>query len=293
MNLIQTLHQHKLIYPPDWLPLNVHYLTYMGSEVYGAASGASDKDVYGFCIPPKELVWPHLAGEIPGFGRQLKRFEQWQEHHINTLDGKLTYDCTVFSIVKYFQLCMENNPNMIDSLFTPQFAVQTQTAVGQMVREQRKIFLHKGSWHKFKGYAYSQLHKMEAKERDNPARQASIDIYGYDTKFGYHLVRLMLEVEQILVEGDLDLTRHSDQLRAIRRGEWELERIKTFFSDKERQLEQAYADSKLPHSPDEPAIKALLLSCLEQHYGNLPIPKVAVAEQALSDIRAVLVRHGF
>ncbi len=289
MNLIQQIHNKKLIHPPDWLPLNVHYLTFMGSEVYGASNGGSDKDIYGFCIPPKELVFPHLAGEILGFGRQLKRFDQWQEHHIQT--ETCVYDCTVFSIVKYFQLCMENNPNMIDSLFTPAFAVQTQTQVGQMVRENRRLFLHKGSWHKFKGYAYSQLHKMEAKERDNPRRQADIDTYGYDLKFGYHLVRLMLEVEQILIEGNLDLDRHSDQLRAIRRGEWELDRVKQFFADKERQLEQAYHDSQLPHSPQEEAIKTLLLNCLEQHYGVLPIPKLGVAEQAIQDIKATLSKY--
>ena len=95
------------------------------------------------------------------------------------------------------------------------------------------------------------------------------------------------------MEGDLDLTRHSDQLRAIRRGEWKLERIKTFFSDKERQLEQAYADSKLPYSPDEQSIKVLLLNCLEQHYGNLPIPNIGMAEQALADIKSVLIQYGF
>ena len=29
--------------------------------------------------------------------------------------------------------------------------------VGNLVREKRKLFLHKGAWPKFKGYAYSQL----------------------------------------------------------------------------------------------------------------------------------------
>jgi hypothetical protein len=60
---------------------------------------------------------------------------------------------------------MENNPNAIDSLFTPDFCVLHITRVGQMMREQRNLFLHKGCWHKFKGYAHSQLHKMEIKER--------------------------------------------------------------------------------------------------------------------------------
>src|SRR5690606_14530541 len=111
----------------------------------------------------KELVFPHISGEIPGFGKQIQRFEQWQQHHIkdqSALSGKgQEYDFSVYSIVKYFQLCMDNNPNMIDSLFVPQTAILHISQIGNMVRENRKMFLHKGSWHKFKGYAYSMIHK--------------------------------------------------------------------------------------------------------------------------------------
>ncbi len=38
---------------------------------------------------------------------------------------------------------------------------------------------------------------------------------------------------------------------------------------KEKSLEELYTKSKLQHSPDEGAIKSLLLECLEMHYGSL------------------------
>jgi uncharacterized protein len=82
--IIQGLARKNLIHPPKWLPDNVHYLTDMGSVAYGTATGDSDVDIYGFCIPPREDVFPHLRGEILGFGRQVNRFEQWQEHHVVT-----------------------------------------------------------------------------------------------------------------------------------------------------------------------------------------------------------------
>ena len=53
---------------------------------------------------------------------------------------------------------------MIDSLFTPHECVLHITQVGTMVREARHLFLHKGCWPKFKGYAYAQLHKMRGKK---------------------------------------------------------------------------------------------------------------------------------
>jgi predicted nucleotidyltransferase len=268
VKLLQKFESKKLIHPPKWLISNLQYLTIMGSESYGVSSDSSDKDLYGFCIPPKDEVFPHLAGEIEGFGKQKKKFWQWQEHHIIDEDTNKEYDFTVYSIVKYFQLCMDNNPNMVDSLFTPPNMVLFSTSVGQMVRDSRKLFLHKGCWHKFKGYAYAQLHKMKIKNPDGK-RKELVDKYGYDVKFAYHVVRLLLEVEMILSEHDLDLQRHNEQLKSIRRGEWKLEDVEKFFNDKERGLETLYNESTLPYKPDEEKIKDLLLNCLEHHYGSL------------------------
>lgn len=257
---------------PAFIPDNIHYETMMGSVAYGVSSDTSDCDVYGFCIPPKNMIFPHLDGEIPDFGRQKKRFHQYQEHHVDDPDalagkGK-QYDFSMYNIVKYFSLCMENNPNMIDSLFTPQFCVLHITHIGNMVRENRKMFLHKGSWHKFKGYAYSQLHKMRTKDPKGKRLELR-EKFGFDVKFAYHVVRLLYEAEQILLEGDIDLQRHREHLKEIRRGEIPEAEIRRWASEKEKQLEQLYVDSKLQYSPDESKIKQLLLNCLEHHYGKM------------------------
>jgi hypothetical protein len=74
------------------------------------------------------------------------------------------YDLTIVNIVKYFRLCMDNNPNTIDTLFVPQECITQINHIGQMIRENRKLFLHKGSYYKFSGYAISSLHKMNNKK---------------------------------------------------------------------------------------------------------------------------------
>ena len=79
--LLDRLYKQNVIHPPKWLMANCSYLTIMGSQAYGVSTDDSDLDTYGFCLPPKEMVFPHLAGEIPGFGRQTAPFEQWQQHH--------------------------------------------------------------------------------------------------------------------------------------------------------------------------------------------------------------------
>lgn len=159
MKLVNDLKSNGLIHPPKWLIPNLQYVTLMGSVAYGVSNADSDRDYYGFAIPPKHVIFPHINGVIPGFGHQGEKFDQWAESHV--MFNGVEYDFQIFNIVKYFNLCMDNNPNMIDSLFTPARCVGFSTPVGEHVRANRRIFLHKGCWPKFKGYAGSQLHKID------------------------------------------------------------------------------------------------------------------------------------
>lgn len=73
------------------------------------------------------------------------------------------WDLSIFNIVKYFELLRENNPNMIDSLFTPENCVIHCTQIGRMVRDNRRLFLSKKCWKKFRGYAHASLKKANDK----------------------------------------------------------------------------------------------------------------------------------
>ena len=159
-SIVRKLAKAGSIAPPKFLVDNIQFETMTGSISYGVSSGGSDVDLVGFCIPDKDIVFPNLRGEIPGFGKQINRFGQFQQHHIDDAQKKKEYDITVYNIVKYFQLCMDCNPNMLDSLFVPDFCITAITKIGTMVRESRRLFLSKKVWHTFKGYAYSMLHKI-------------------------------------------------------------------------------------------------------------------------------------
>lgn len=293
-NIVQKIADQKLISPPKWLPENVHYCVIMGSEAYGVSSGDSDVDIYGYCMPPKGLMFPHLSGEISGFGKQIQKFDQWQEHHVMSADKKKEYDFTIYSIVKFFQLCMENNPNMLSALNVPQRCVMFASKSAQSVRDRRDIFLHKGSYHKFRGYAYAQLHKLDGNSNSkNEKRAADIEKFGFSTKFAYHIVRLALEAEQILTEHHLDVDRNAEILRSIRNGEWSLEKIRGWFDSKEKHLEELYHKSTLQHSPNEDTIKELLLNCIEDHYGSVSEKIITETSDrnALLEIKKILDKH--
>ena len=57
--LLKDLENKKLITPPPWLASNTLYLATMGSIAYGVAEDTSDFDVYGYCIPPKDQIFPY------------------------------------------------------------------------------------------------------------------------------------------------------------------------------------------------------------------------------------------
>ena len=161
--LIKKLQKKGLIHPPSFLSDTVQYLCITGSAAYGVSNVESDLDIYGFCIPPKSILFPHTAGYIRGLDKTIPEFDQWQEHGINDRETGKEYDFSIYSILKYFRLVMDNNPNMIDSLFVPRNLIIHSSKVFEYIRENRNIFLHKGSWYKFKGYSYSQMHKMKVK----------------------------------------------------------------------------------------------------------------------------------
>jgi hypothetical protein len=137
---------------PKWMQDNIMFECKSGSFAYGVNGPDSDVDYLAYCIPPRDLVF--RTDEIPGFGKEKKRFDQFQQQV--DYEGQ-QYDLTCYSIVKYFHLCMDCNPNMVESLFYPQDCITFSTELSQLVRNNRKLFLHKGAYHRLKGYAYSQL----------------------------------------------------------------------------------------------------------------------------------------
>ncbi|MBU0958451.1 MAG: nucleotidyltransferase domain-containing protein, partial [Nanoarchaeota archaeon] len=70
MSYILRCKKRGLINPPKHVTDGIQYEVLMGSQAYGVASAISDMDIYGFSIPKKEMLFPHLKGEIQGFGRQ-------------------------------------------------------------------------------------------------------------------------------------------------------------------------------------------------------------------------------
>jgi predicted nucleotidyltransferase len=260
--------REKITPGQEWVLDNIQYLTIMGSHAYGMNHKDSDFDVYGCTIPPKHYLYPSNFGYIYGYDK-IPAFEQFQ---FSSKDGppKNHLDVQIYSIVKYVKLCFDNNPNMIDSLFTPDNCVLICTPLFKKIRSNRQLFLHKGAFHKFKGYAFSQMKKIRTnpEDRQSETRKTLIEKYGYDTKFAVHLFRLLDECEQILAGATLNLQRHRQQHKLVREGFYTLEEIEQQFKEKEKELEKLYNSSSLPYDRklNEKKIRELLVNTLSSFY---------------------------
>lgn len=271
MSIIQKLDRKGLLNGAPACVLEPDYEVIMGSLAYGVSSDNSDMDIYSVCTPSRETVFPHLTGWVPGFAPVDAPFTSWQRHHLKTEPGtaqEQEYDVTSYSIIEFFRLAADNNPNIIDSLFVPQRCVSYMSDVGKVMRDSRKLFLHKGAYQKFKGYAYSQMKKI--RERNPVGKRAElVEKFGYDVKFAYHVVRLAAEAEQILMRGDLDLEENREELKAIRRGEWTLEYLDEWFAKRTGMLDELFLKSTLRAGPDYKELNRILMVCLEIKFGSL------------------------
>ena len=96
------------------------------------------------------------------------------------------------------------------------------------------------------------------KDERNAERAALEAKFGYDTKHGSHLVRLLRMCREILTDGVVNVYRpDADELLSIRRGEWTYEDILAFVEDEETKINEAYKTSQLPDVPDKEELDKL------------------------------------
>lgn len=89
MSHFDKLVDADVIRPPRFLRNNVVYEVITGSVAYGTnLTDKSDFDLYGVVIPLKEMIFPHLAGEIIGFGHQARRRSRVRNSSMVLIEGE-------------------------------------------------------------------------------------------------------------------------------------------------------------------------------------------------------------
>lgn len=248
-NLNRVLAGHK---PFDLYDRSI-ILGYRGSIVHGTYDKqphlVDDKDVLGVCIPPDEYYL--------GMGK----FEQYERlpKDDNPADP---WDIVIYEFHKYVRLLIKSNPNVLSLLWLPEMYYLHIKPEGQVLIDNRNLFVSKAAYHSFSGYAYGQLKRMTKREpnwRMGAKRKVLFEKFGYDTKNASHLIRLLKMGTEFLVEGELFVVRKdASMLLEIKRGEWPLKKVEREAERLFRQCEDAYQKSSLPNNPDREKIVSLV-----------------------------------
>jgi len=116
------------------------FKTLAGSRVYGTYDEESDYDYRGVCIPPFKYWF--------GYASKFEQYAPSEE------------DLVIYGFSKFLHLAAQNNPNILELLWTPEQFWMTHTGEWERLVEHRDLFLSKKCYHTHKGYAHSQLRRM-------------------------------------------------------------------------------------------------------------------------------------
>lgn len=214
-----------------------------------------DKDLIGICIPPAE----YYVG-LRDFG------SRGTEEIISD-----PWDIVIYEHRKALRLLAKGNPNMLCMLWAPPEFTTHYTAAGEALLACRELFATKAAYPAFRGYAQSQLKKMQKGVYHGymgEKRRQLVDLFGYDTKNASHLIRILRQGIDFMQTGDLEVYRSdAEELIAIKQGLWSFEKVRDLAAQLDEDLQTAGEHSPLPAEPDWDAINKLAVHMYETQRG--------------------------
>lgn len=238
----------------DWCILSM----YRGSIAHGMyipnsdPNSIDDKDVMAICVPPLEYY----------FG--LKQYGSRGTKEIMHNE----WDIVIYELRKMISMLTKGNPNVLSALYLKEKHYMTITAAGQILLDNRDIFVGKHVYRSFTGYAHSQLKKMTHFKFEGymgEKRKQLVQKFGYDTKNAAHLIRLLRMGIEFLTDGCLYVERHdAQQLLQIKRGEWHIEEVQTEADRLFILAEKVYIKSTLPVNIDTNKVNELCIEIIKR-----------------------------
>ena len=147
-----------------------------GSHLYGLENEDSDVDVRGV----------HLA-ETEGLFRMSPLFGSRDTTSTVTMDGA---DAQSTELGKFCHLACQGNPQVLEALYVPDWAVLQTTSVFRAFVRNRDAFVSQNVVNAYLGYTWSNLsqavnHVFRAVEQGNPKlAQELLDVHGWQTMDG-------------------------------------------------------------------------------------------------------------
>lgn len=181
-----------------------------------------------------------------------KKLDQWNLRDMTDLDN----DVRIFLQKTMEELLLDIGVSMKEDLWIG--AARTLGCDDNLIHELQKEREYASAVKDYGNY-------LTWKQSRNPTRAALEEKYGYDTKHGMHLVRLLKMCREIMETGNVIVKRPDrEELLAIRSGAWSLEKLVEWATYEDNCMNELYINSKLPKSPNRDAIEKLMMELIEE-----------------------------
>ncbi len=248
--------------------------TQVGSGLHGVTvAGTDDRDEMGVCIEPPEAV----------IG--LEKFEQYQyrTQPEGVRSGAGDLDLVVYSLRKWARLAAAGNPTVLLLLFVPAQEIVQIQGPGFELQGHPEMFLSRDVGKRFIGYLDAQRDQMLGLRSKHTNRPELIDLYGFDTKFAYHAVRLGIQGNELLTTGHITLPipePNRSRLHDLRIGKVDKETVLDYIRDLRDELASNTAKSSLPEKPDYERLNTWLTNTYTQWWAEHPLADMQIGTPA-------------
>lgn len=237
------------------------FLSEVGSGLHGVTvEGTDDHDEMGLCIEPPSCV----------IG--LEKFDQyqWRSQPENVRSGPGDTDHVTYSLRKWARLAAAGNPTVLLLLFTPpEKIIDSLNPWGREVQQAKDLFISQACGYRFLGYLRAQKDRMLGHRAQRTNRPELVEVYGFDTKFAYHAIRLGLQGIELLATGNIELPipePHRTTLKGLRIGEMTKGQALDWIDHLEHNLLDLTQRSSLPETADYKKLDGWLIDMYQEFW---------------------------
>jgi predicted nucleotidyltransferase len=172
------------------------------------------------------------------------------------------YDVVSYEFIKFVRLLLKSNPNVMSLFWIRDNHYIKRHEYGQVLIDNRDLFVSKIAYKSFTGYAYGQLKKMEKFNFEGymgKKRKKLVEKFHFDCKNASHCIRLLKMSIEFLTTGELNVFRQdAPMLLEIKTGKWTLEQVKEEAARLFKLADEAYIRSKIPDKPEYEKVEEIV-----------------------------------
>jgi len=222
------------------------YATYAGSTLYNLRTPSSDQDIRGIFIEPADVFF------------SLNPVDYYED---------AASDTVLYSLRKFVNIALKNNPNALELLFAPTSQWITSSMQWMLLYTNRRAFISQRAIKNYRGFIYQEYDNVI---NGKTTRLELLNTAGYDTKQASMVARLLINLRELKQRGEIQpsLQLHDRSLvYRIKRGDYTKVQVLQIL---DTLLPIIDMDSiSLPVEPNYQLINDIVIHLYKTHYKNL------------------------